>query len=217
MMKWAAASRPRSGTWCSASGQIGCGFESQLESIYRFLVDPEPYETISLVNGKATPMGIDSALLQQRAAFLRPDSLLTVLVLTDENDCSTKEYGQFYFASMLSQNGNDVRMFRSRQECAINPNDICCRSCVQSPGPCPPDPTCVAPNGGPALLSAEEDDVNLRCWDQKRRFGIDFLYALDRYEQAFTAPTIPDRLGNLVPNPIFSDLDPNDGITTSRA
>src|SRR5262249_20646927 len=33
-------------------GQEGCGFEAQLESWYRFLVDPEPYDTISIEGGK---------------------------------------------------------------------------------------------------------------------------------------------------------------------
>jgi hypothetical protein len=82
-------------------GQIGCGFESQLEGWYRFLVDPEPYESISVVNGVATPKGIDQNVLAQRAAFLRPDSLLAVVMLTDENDTSIKETGQFYLAAQL--------------------------------------------------------------------------------------------------------------------
>jgi hypothetical protein len=67
-----------------------------------------------------------------------------------------------------------------------------------------------------ARLSAGEDDINLRCWDQKRRFGIDFLYPIDRYQQAFTAALIPNASGEMVPNPIFSDLDPTDGITKIR-
>jgi len=197
-------------------GQIGCGFESQLESIYRFLVDPEPYQTISVVDFKATPQGTDTALLQQRAEFLRPDSLVTVLMLTDENDCSTKEYGQFYYVNQLREGATAVRMPRARAECAIDPNDPCCLSCGQAPGACPPDPSCEGPNGGPATLTPDEDDINLRCWDQKRRFGIDFKYPIDRYTQAFTQATITNRAGELVSNPLFSDLNPNDDITGIR-
>ena len=26
--------------------QVGCGYEMQLESVLRFLVDPDPYETL---------------------------------------------------------------------------------------------------------------------------------------------------------------------------
>jgi hypothetical protein len=111
-----------------------------------------------------------------------------------------------------------VRLPRARQECATNPNDPCCKNCGQAPGNCPVDPTCADPNGGagPALYSDVEDNINLRCWDQKRRFGIDFLYPIDRYTQGFTQSTIPDRDGNIVANPLFSDLDPFDNITQIR-
>ncbi len=199
-------------------GQIGCGYESQLESIYRFLVDPNPYETITVDNYKAIPNGTDEVLLAQRAAFLRPDSLLSVILLTDENDCSIKEYGQFYYVGQLRNGATNVRMPRARQECAVNVNDPCCKSCGQGQAECPVDPTCADPNGGsgPALLTDTEDNINLRCWDQKRRFGIDFLYPTDRYVQGFSSATIADRDGQLVPNPIFSDLDPLDDNSNIR-
>jgi hypothetical protein len=198
------------------AGEIGCGYESQLESVYRFLADPKPYETITVINNIAQPMGTDLVLLEQRKAFLRPDSLLAVLMLSEENDCSTKEYGQFFYVNQLRVGATNVRLPRPRQECAKDPNDPCCKSCGQAAGNCPVDPTCSGPNGDILLLAPEEDDINLRCWDQKRRFGIDFLYPVDRYRQAFSATTIADQQGNLVPNPIFSDLDPSDGISTVR-
>jgi hypothetical protein len=47
-------------------GDTGCGFESQLESVYAALHDPPP----------------------ENAGFLRPDALLAVVFLTDEDDCS---------------------------------------------------------------------------------------------------------------------------------
>lgn len=199
-------------------GQIGCGYESQLESIYRFLVDPEPYETIVVDNYKATPMGVDLELLEQRKAFLRSDSILAVVMLTDENDCSIKEFGQFYYIGQLRNGDTPVRLPRARQECEKDPNDPCCKSCGQGVGSCPEDPTCKDPNGGtgPALLSDAEDNINLRCWDQKRRFGIDFLYPTDRYVKAFTEARITDRFGNIVDNPLFSDLDPTDGNSNIR-
>jgi hypothetical protein len=195
-------------------GQIGCGYESQFESFYRFLVDPAPYDTITLVNNVFTPMGVDQTLLQQRADFLRPDSLLGIFVISDENDCSTKEYGQFPYSNQL-KNGNNTpfRLPRPRAECASNPNDPCCLSCGQNPGNCPMDPSCGNP---PSPLTELEDQWNLRCFDQKRRFGIDFLYPIDRYVQGLSSTVVPDKNGNLVPNPIFSDLNPNDAITTIR-
>ncbi|HEX6766908.1 MAG TPA: hypothetical protein VF103_15540, partial [Polyangiaceae bacterium] len=63
-----------------ASGEIGCGYESSLEAWYRFLVDPEPPVSIGTttvgeieVNVKGA---VNTTLLEQRRAFLRPDSLL---------------------------------------------------------------------------------------------------------------------------------------------
>jgi hypothetical protein len=52
---------------CMASvGDGGCGFEHQLESVYRALHDPPP----------------------ENAGFLRDDALLVVYFATDEDDCS---------------------------------------------------------------------------------------------------------------------------------
>jgi len=50
----------------TAGGHTGCGFESQLEAVYRALHDPIP----------------------ENAGFLRPDALLAVVWITDEDDCS---------------------------------------------------------------------------------------------------------------------------------
>lgn len=201
-------------------GQVGCGYESQLESWYRFLVDPEPHQSITIQNGQATPQGVDAALLQQRADFLRPDSMLVIMMLTDENDCSIREAGQYYYAAQQTNPGGSRFLLpRSRQECATNPNDPCCLSCGQDAGSCPFDPTCYVngnPNQGIATHEDLSDAPNLRCFDQKRRFGIDFLYPTDRYVNALTSATIPDSAGQLVSNPLFSDLNPNDANTTIR-
>jgi hypothetical protein len=199
------------------AGQIGCGYESQLEGWYRFLVDPEPYQSISVFEGKATPSGIDQTILTNRKQFLRPDSLLVVMMLSDENDCSIKEFGQFFVGVQLKNaNGTPFHLPRPRSECATNPNDPCCKSCGQDPGGCPADPTCFDQNNNVKPLDDLEDKGNLRCFDQKRRFGIDFLYPVDRYIDALSASLIPNRAGELVPNPIFSDLDPDDNMTTIR-
>jgi len=197
-------------------GQVGCGYEAQLESWYRFLIDPEPYQTITVEGGKAVAKGIDTALLEQRADFLRSSSMLAILMLSDENDCSIKELGQFYLIAQQHSPNNpsqDFHLPRARTICATDPTSECCRSCGQPvPAGCPDDPVCTS---NPTLSSAE-DDINLRCFDQKRRFGIDFLYPIDRYTTGLTSPTVPNRAGELVPNPIFSDLNPNDGDPSVR-
>src|SRR5579871_1912720 len=60
-----------------AVGEQGCGLESQLEAVYRFLVDPNPYQQINISKCPdsnedcAVPTGKDENLLAQRAAFLR--------------------------------------------------------------------------------------------------------------------------------------------------
>jgi hypothetical protein len=196
-------------------GQVGCGYESQLESWYRFLVDPEPYQDITLQAGKATPTGIDSLLLAQRADFLRPSSLLAIVMLTDENDCSIQESGQFYFAAQ-QQNPQDskkkFRLPRARKECLTNPNDPCCKSCAQDATGCPADAQCTMS----PTLAETEDDINLRCFDQKRRFGIDFLYPIDRYTSALKSAMVPNRAGAMVPNPIFTDLNVSDDDSAIR-
>ena len=193
------------------AGQTGCGYESQLESIYRFLVDPEPYASIEASEGYVKVSGTDDALLAQRKDFLRPDSLVAILMLSDENDCSIKETGFFYRASHTSP------MPRPRAECAIDPNDKCCSSCgLPAPEGCPADPSCFNAEGNVVTLAAVDDPVDLRCFDQKRRFGVDFLYGTDRYVKAFSSPTITTRSGELVDNPLFPKARPAEGVPVVR-
>jgi hypothetical protein len=185
-------------------GLGGCGFESPLESTYRFLVDPIPYDTIPVVDGKAVPTGIDPVVLQQRADFLRPDSALVVILVTDENDCSIREGGQFFFAGQgTAGSGAQYHLPRGRSECKKDPNDKCCASCGQTPAAgCPSNES-----DSSCQLGANDntsDPINLRCYDEKRRFGIDFLYPTDRYVSGFTETNVTDRNGQVVPNPLFT-------------
>ncbi len=207
------------------AGQIGCGYESQLESWYRFLVDPSPPESVTLdPDQKVVLNGIDKVLLDQRKRFLRPDSALVIVMLTDENDCSIRESGQFYFAAQQkSGSGSPFHLPKARALCDTDPGNECCFSCGQS-GPkdnngnpvCDPDPTCKTADGKTVYLDEIGDNINLRCWEQKRRFGIDFLYGIDRYTSALSASTVTDRNGQVVSNPLFSDLDQSDTITNVR-
>lgn len=200
-----------------SAGESGCGIEAQLESVYRFLIDPAPPEDIVLIRCGgtrcATPAGINRTILSQRAAFMRPDSAVAVVLLSDENDCSVQDSAQYYYAAAV-----DVRLPLAAAVCDANPNDPCCYSCgLKAPKNCTPDPIC-----GPPIptLDAKADAKNLRCFDQRRRFGVDFLYPVERYVNAFTQPTLCttrsdldtrlgcpsrlDRLPSTVMNPLFA-------------
>jgi hypothetical protein len=191
----------------TGAGETGCVYESQLESVYRFLVDPEPYASISVnASGQLVTEGVDDLLLAQRAAFLRPDSLLMVLMVSDENDCSVRETAQHYLAlQQLAADGAPYHLARGRAVCLTDPLSSCCRPCDQPAGsddsgnPCPEDPSCA--DGVHDELS---DPPSLRCFDQKRRFGVDYLYPVERYVEGLAATTISDRKGQLVPNPLYS-------------
>jgi hypothetical protein len=191
----------------SKAGEYGCGYEASLEAWYRFLVDPEPPVSVSASNNYTRQGPVNQALLAQRDAFLRPDSLLAIVMLTDENDCSItdQEGSQGFLASTTGS-----RLPRASAACAADPNDRCCHSCALEAEPgCTPnaeDAECSKPAGtGPfPYLSDSEDDSFLRCFDQKRRFGLDFLYPVQRYIDGLTKPMVPNRAGVDVPNPIFA-------------
>ncbi|MFZ5891737.1 MAG: hypothetical protein ACOY0T_11840 [Myxococcota bacterium] len=184
------------------AGETGCGYEASLESWYRFLVDPEPPLTTAIKNDVSVAVGKDENLLAQRKAFLRPDSLVAILMLSDENDCSIRLGGQgFLMKSTLP---------RSTAICQTNPDDACCRSCNSAesapPQGCQPLNEDASCKKGSIYLGTE-DPSNLRCFDQKRRYGVDFLEPTDKYVKALTQTRILDRNGAMQPNPLFAARD----------
>jgi hypothetical protein len=189
-----------------AAGEAGCGFESTLESWYRFLVDSAPPSSVTMhTDYSGVDLGpADAIVLEQRAKFLRPDSLLGIVLFTDENDCSIMDGGQGFLVGMQTLGGSAFRAFRSTSACAVDPNDPCCNSCASAARSGCPDPAtdsaCVA---GGKNLTATEDSLNLRCWDQKRRFGVDFLYPISRYVDGLTKSEVLDHAGLPAENPIF--------------
>jgi hypothetical protein len=193
-----------------AAGEQGCGFEGSLEAWYRFLVDPDPpIEVTSVPNAEGTAMvnrrgAVNQTIISQRKAFLRPDSLLAIVMLTDENDCSiTDEDG--WQSSLVTNTGG--RLPRASSTCATDPDHQCCHSCgADAPPGCTPnaeDPECSKLEH----LSLAEDQPNARCFDQKRRFGVDLLYPVDRYIDALTAKQVPNRAGQLTDNPLFASVN----------
>lgn len=192
--------------------QDGCGYEQPLEAIVRFLVDPAPYLTLEQVDtggSGAKPkkkVGLDKTLLDQRADFLRPDSLVAVILLSDENDCSVQAEGFGYIA--LSQSGFDA----GSAKCAEDETDKCCYSCSATAPPegCEVDEGCKD-------REVEYSTSDLRCWEQKRRFGVDSLYPVARYANAFKLKKIDPNRADLVPrneedgvdNPLLAGRPPN--------
>jgi len=178
--------------------------------MYRFLVDPEPPQAVEKRNGVSAPTVINDALLAQRKAFLRPDSAVAIVILSDENDCSIVDEGVAWFV------GSQSRMPRSTVACDSNANDPCCRSCAQNESS--PPSGCVAlsadlnckdiPTGQQfATWDAVNDSANLRCFAQKKRFGFDLLYPIGRYSDALSNPKIRTRAQILVDNPLLAARD----------
>jgi hypothetical protein len=208
-------------------GEDGCGWEASLESWYRFLIDPAPYRELvraacpssastatncvrPVTNAEGTVL-LDDTLLAQRAAFLRDDSLVAIVMLTDENDCSVQPGNQTW----VVLNIEDQRpMFKASSTCATDPNAKCCYSCpLAPPEGCAVDPACSSDPVNVNRLSPELDGQNLRCHDQKGRFGVDFLYPTQRYVNALTRAELcrsaPDlstdgcEAADIIVNPLF--------------
>ena len=199
------------GTMIDAAGDDGCGFEATLESMYRFLVDPAPPNSVvRSAGGTSTLVGVNQALLAQRAAFLRPDSSVAIVILSDENDCSIVDSGVGWFV------GSSARMPRATEACATNPNDPCCRSCAQNESAPPTgckslkeDAICKDTPEGVNFVTwdALHDSLNLRCYNQQARFGFDLLNSLDRYSLGLTNRKVVDWNGVFVDNPLFAARD----------
>jgi hypothetical protein len=190
----------------------GCGFEAQNEAWYRFLVQPDPFDTSQIhvdADNRASVSGLDTVILKQRAAFLRPDSLLAIIVVTDENEEVANplsvgrqgwmyEQGPFSTVSNTAPEGTiECKSQDPNHPTMTGPNDPNCTSCafsgVQS-GPnfaprCPSDP----PDGTGGFLGAIDDQTNVRFFHQKARFGVFAGYPVSRYIRGLTAPTVPDR------------------------
>jgi hypothetical protein len=207
-----------------AVGDVGCGYESTLEAWYRFLVEPEPPLSVRVgADGRSAPEGVDQAVLDQRKAFLRPDSLVVIVTLTDEDDCSVRDDG---FGWLLGS--THFPRPRATSACESDPLSVCCRPCTNQeaapPADCTAlaaDPACALPAGctpgdpnPPAACvtrtfgrgresNPKGDHPNMRCFDQKRRYGMEFLYPTSRYVRALTEPEVPNRAGELEPNPLF--------------
>ncbi|HEX3770745.1 MAG TPA: hypothetical protein VHV30_07775 [Polyangiaceae bacterium] len=170
--------------------QFGCGVESQLESWYRFLIQPDPYASLSVDSaGRAQWDGVDTTILEQRAAFLRPDSLVAVIVLSDEDDSEidVRALGGQAWQFMQLTFGAP----HPTSACASNPNDPSCTSCGLLSDPSS-DPNCSS------SYNAQDDtdwavNLNLRHVHMKQKYGVDVQFPIQRYVMGLTSPSVPDR------------------------
>jgi hypothetical protein len=179
-------------------GVFGCGIESQLETWYRFLVQPDPYDSLTLVDNHANWSGVDTTILQQRHDFLRPDSLVTIIVLSDENDSEVdvRSLGQQGFNWMSS----GFPPPRGTSACGVdgvggNPADPACMSCADPSAP-KNDPNCaMGPYTAMTNMNDWGYDLNTRHVHTKAKYGLDPQFPIQRYLNGLTSPTVPDRDG----------------------
>jgi len=202
----------------------GCGLEAQLESWYHFLVQPEPYDAIVLSSSsppQASLENVDTAVLKQRHDFLRPDSLVVIVQITDEEDSwSDPSWLGGYGWTVRTNNfpggpGQGVGP-RGTTECeqAVDPNNAQttgpnnpdCVSCAFSGSskpisgsPIGSDPNCTSCVGGGSCpqkgwYRSTEDGINVRYTsDMRRRYGLDPQWNVQRYVDGLSSRTVPDR------------------------
>ncbi len=195
--------------------QTGCGLEAQLESWFHFLIAPDPWVKITLdANQKAVYNDVDIDLLRQRSDFLRTDSLVAIISLSDETDSSPDPLsvgGQGWAFDAYNFPGSNT--YRSSDKnagstaplptsaCATNPGSPDCTSCGFAATCNGSDPACqkikndpnCQKNGG--YYGPTEDELNAR-WqgaNMKRNYGIDPQYPISRYVNALTQKRVPDR------------------------
>jgi hypothetical protein len=185
----------------------GCGFEAQNEAWYRFLVQPDPFGQITKnTTGQAVLQNIDATILQQRHDFLRPDSLLAVIVVTDENEEAADPLelqGQGWaFDNTAFPGSPNMAAPEGSVACGkldpmnpstTGPNDPNCKSCAflkSDPNfatECPDD----SPGGTGGYLDPSDDALNVRFFHQKERFGLFAGYPTSRYVRGLTSTAVP--------------------------
>jgi hypothetical protein len=224
------------GSMVAGVHEHGCGFEAQNEAWYRFLVQPDPFDQIQKNGTRATLTGIDQTILKQRADFLRPDSLLAVIVVTDENEEAADPLsigGQGWAFDNQNFPGSpngaapegtiECQNQNPQDPLHTGPNDPNCTSCafINDPTRCPKDGV----NGAGGYLDPLDDSLNTRFYHQKQRFGLFAGYPTSRYVRGLQKTTVPntpnehDNNGNYIGdqdsqancvNPIYAQNLPTD-------
>jgi hypothetical protein len=96
-------------------GVNGCGFEQQLESMWRALAPSSDNSFSGGSTGQGAPAGYNNG-------FLRPDAVLVVIVVSDEEDCSSPDQSreQVYNISATDPSG----LSPANVLCARNPTAL---------------------------------------------------------------------------------------------
>jgi hypothetical protein len=200
-------------TLVNGVGERGCGLEAQLESMYRFLVQPDPWASVAVdSNNQASLQGTDDVLLAQRKAFLRPDSLVVVVMITDEDDSIADPLSvggqgwafmsnQFPGSPVFRADGKTTTAPRGTTACAVDPGSPDCTSCGFAATCDTSDPACQKIKNDPncsksgGYYGANEDQINIRFQRMKERYGVDPQYPISRYVDGLTKSLVPNRDG----------------------
>jgi hypothetical protein len=182
------------------TGSHGCGFTLPLEAMYRFLVQPDPYESVTKNGTEAAYSGVDATLLQQRHDFLRPDSSVAIVLVENENekgfDPLTIGAQGWAFSSAAFPGSPDGASPEGTTACQTTPESSSCTSCAFETGQadfatiCPADP----PGGTNGYLDPGDDGLNVRFFHMKQRFGLDAQFPVGRYVTGLSSTTVPDSL-----------------------
>jgi hypothetical protein len=201
----------------------GCGLEAQMESWYRFLVQPDPYDSIQVNPDpeggppKASLVGTDAVLLKQRHDFLRPDSVVIVIQVTDEEDSWSDPLalgGRGWATRATGFPGSPTGLMPREtsycdqplvvgSETSTGPSDPNCTSCAFAGNmanglPISSDPNCQTNCGAgcAGFYTAKDDNLNIRYVnDMKRRYGLDPQFPVARYVDGLTSAHVPNRDG----------------------
>lgn len=210
------------------AGIHGCGFRAPLDVLYRFLAQPDPYaQIVPSSNSERSYSGVDATILKQRHDFLRPDSVVAIVMIVTKNDqafdpLSVGGDGWAFANTDFPGSPNNAAPEGSIQ-CQAAPESSACTSCAFLEGSpsfameCPDDP----PGGTGGYLDPSDDALNVRPFHMKQRFGLDGQFPIARYVTGLTSFSVPDSAhehdasGNYAPvancdNPLFSTNLPTD-------
>ena len=208
-------------------GHDGCSKPETWEALYHFLIDPQPYLTADVKctrgpvgdtcgTNKIEVVGVDEEILRERSLFLRRDSYVAIVVVSNQNDASLKpaqlNWLPWGYAAGQMQRGwkgcgaipDDFEPETADEYASLHAKD--CYSCFENtagPGHACDEPWASAP----FILNGDVDATPLRAFHQVQRFGYNFLWSRQRYVDGLTRSIVPgvDSSGRAVglANPLF--------------